>query len=214
MKVSLASNRAFTAGELFQQVPARLLVKLLRSQVDHEAFARFTQQRGQSWSVFEYLAGSDAPPDRLGRFRSFLSDLKATGSQEAVFTHHFGHGFDALLEEWRAWVQHQSLGADSIPPPDIRTAILESVAPAIRDRGKNARDRIQAMRALGSAGYVLCADTLIDVLQEDDDRFTPTAIWALESISGLAWGNNADRWAEWWSGRDPNAVNEIELDES
>ena len=115
---------------------------------------------GQCWSVVEYLAGSQASPDRLGRFRSFLSELKATGSQEAVFARHFGNGFDVLLQEWRSWVQQQGLGTDSIPPPEIRTAIVEKLLPVIRDRSKKAEDRIQAMRAMGGAGYVFGADAL------------------------------------------------------
>ena len=202
MKVSLANETALTTGELFQQISNRTLLKQLCAQGDHASFARLAQFRGQCWSVVEYLAGSGASPDRLGRFRSFLSELKATGSQEAVFARHFGNGFDVLLQEWRSWVQQQGLGTDSIPPPEIRTAILEKLLPVIRDRSKKAQDRIQAMRALGGAGYVLGADALIDVLREGDDRLRPTAAWALESISGLNWGNDPDRWDEWWSGRE------------
>jgi hypothetical protein len=213
MKVSLANRTALSAAELFQQRRAREVFKQLNAQSEHDPFARFTQFRGQSWSVVEYLAGRDAPPDRLGRFRSFLSDLKATGSQEAVFEHHFGHGFEALLEQWRAWVLEQSAGDDPMPPPEIRTTILDQLVPAIRDPAKKAQDRIQAMRSLGGAGYVLGAHSLIDVLREGDERFIPTAAWALEAISGQPFGSDAQRWAQWWSGRDPSAVTEFELAE-
>jgi hypothetical protein len=206
MKAALAGGRALAAADLFPPRPAGEFLKQIRTQADHQVFVRMTQFREQSCSVLEYLAGPLAPPERLGRFRSFLSDLKSNGSQEAVFQHHFGFGFDALLEEWRAWVLNQSLGDDPIPPPEIRAAILERLVPAVSDRSKKASDRIQAMRTLGSAGYVLGADALIAVLHEGDDRFTATAAWALESISGLAWGRSADRWEEWWSARDTAAA--------
>jgi hypothetical protein len=206
MKAAIAAGRALAAADLFPPMPLGQFLKQLRTQADHQVFARMTQFREQSWSVFEYLAGPLAPPERLGRFRSFLSDLKANGSQEAVFQHHFGFGFDALLEQWRAWLLAQSLGDDPIPPPEIRAAILERLVPAVSDRSKKASDRIQAMRTLGSAGYVLGADALIAVLHEGDGRFTATAAWALESISGLAWGRSADHWEEWWTARDPAAA--------
>ncbi len=177
MRVSLENGKALVAAELFQQLSTHGLFKMVRAQADHDSFARFMQFRGQCWSLVEYLAGSDAPPDRLGRFRSFLSDLKSTASQEAVFQRHFGHGFEVLLEGWRAWVLEQGLGADAIPPPEVRSTILEQLVPAIRDGSKKAQDRIQAMRALGSAGYVLGAHSLIDTLREGDERFTATAAW-------------------------------------
>ena len=128
-----------------------------------------------------------------------------------MFQRHFGHGFDRLLDEWQAWVEDQKLGADPVPPPEIRAAILETLVPAIRDRSKKAQDRIQAMRTLGRAGYVLGSDALIDVLQERDERFTPTATQALEAISGAALGSEPDRWLEWWAGRDPKLVSAFEL---
>jgi len=205
MKVSLAKGTTISAADLFAPKSGQVVVKLLRTQANHDSFVKLTQLRGQSWSMLEYLAGAGAPPDRLGRFRSFLAELTARSSQQGLFQHHFGHGFDALLEEWRAWVDQQGICADPTPPPEIRTAILDRLVPAIRDRSKKAQDRIQAMRALGSAGYVLGSDALIEVLQERDERLAPTATWALESISGLGWGSDTDRWSEWWSSRDPQS---------
>ena len=211
MRVSLDNGKALVAAELFQQLSTHGLFKLVRAQADHDSFARFMQFRGQCWSVVEYLIGSDPPPDRLGRFRSFLSDLKSTALQEAVFQRHFGRGYAVLLEGWRTWVLEQAIGADAIPPPDVRSTILEQLVPAIRDGSKKAQDRIQAMRALGSAGYPLGAHSLIDTLREGDERFTATAAWALEAISGLAFGSDAQRWGQWWAGRDSSTVDEFEF---
>ncbi len=209
MKVSLAKGTTLSAAELFAPKSGKLLVRLLRTQADHDSFIKLTQLRGQSWSILEYLAGDGAPPERLGRFRSFLAELTRRSSQQAVFQHHFGHGFDALLEQWRVWVDQQRVCVDPTPPPDARTAILDRLVPAIRDRNKKAQDRIQAMRALGNAGYVLGSDALIEVLEERDERLTPTATWALESISGACCGSDTDRWSEWWASRDLRAVSRV-----
>lgn len=38
-------------------------------------------------------------------------------------------------------------------------------------------------------------------------------VWALEAVSGRTFGSDADRSAEWWAGRDRNAVDEFELAE-
>jgi hypothetical protein len=213
MKVAIASGANLNAAQFFSNPSALQMREQMGPLVDHSPFARVWQFKGQSCSVLEYLAGSDSPPDRLGRFRSLLSDLKPTGSQEAVFERHFGHGFAALLEQWQSWVLEQGPGNDPIPPPEVRAAIIDRLVPAIVDRSKKAHDRIVAMRSLGSAGYVVGAGTLIDVLREGDDRFTQTATWALESISGLAWGADPDRWSDWWSTRDPQALGALELTE-
>jgi hypothetical protein len=213
MKVSLANGAALRAAELTSKLTPLRTREQLGSLVDHSSFARVMQRRGQSWSVIEYLAGAEAPAERLGRFRSFLSDLSRATSQEETFARHFGHGFDTLVEEWQAWVKQKALGSDAVPPSDIRTAIMEMLVPAIRDRSKKAQDRIQAMRSMGATGYALGADTLIDGLREGDDRFTETATWALESISGLAYGSDPARWSEWWASRDPKVISEFEFAE-
>jgi hypothetical protein len=205
MRVALSRGTALGAGELFP-LSLRELVRRVRHLADHDTFARLTQLRGQCWSLVEYLAGAEAPADRVGRFRSFLSDLQARGSQEEVFEHHFGHGFGGLLERWQAWVQQQGLGSDPLPPPVIRAALLERLIPLIRDRGEKAQDRVLAIREMGSAGYPLGADALIELLREGDDRFTADAAWALESISGLNFGNDPNRWGAWWGGLDPRSV--------
>ncbi len=205
MKVSLFKGTAMDADELFA-LSSREYLRRLQGLDVHATFARHAQFMDQSWSLVEYLAGAKAPADRMGRFRSFVADLQASGSQEQVFERHFGHGFGALLEGWKGWVQEQGLGGDPLPPPVIHAALLERLIPAVRDRAKKAQDRVRAIRAMGYAGYALGADALIDLLREGNDRFREAANWALESISGQALGNDPDRWATWWAGLDPETV--------
>jgi hypothetical protein len=213
MKVAIAYGSTLKATEFAARLTPRQARERMGPLVEHSSFARLMQHIGQCWSVIEFLAGTDAPAERLGRFRAFLKDLKKTVPEEEVFTRHFGHGFDGLLQDWQAWLKHQTLGADSVPPPEIRAAIIEKLVPAIRDRSKKAQDRVRAMRSLGATGYVLGANTLIDMLREGDERFTETATWSLEAISGLALGNDAARWSRWWAEHDPATVSALEFAE-
>jgi hypothetical protein len=59
--------------------------------------------------------------------------------------------------------------------------------------------RIHAIRDMGSAGYVLGADALIDLLRAPDVVPKQEILWALEAISGLTLGDDPDRWSSWWS---------------
>ena len=74
---------------------------------------------------------------------------------------------------------------------------MERVIPIVQDRGTDRLERIQAIREMGKAGYVLGADALIEVLGKDDQIPAEEVVWSLESISGLALGNDANRWTDW-----------------
>ncbi|MGO9113107.1 MAG: hypothetical protein ACLP9L_28065, partial [Thermoguttaceae bacterium] len=68
----------------------------------------------------------------------------------------------------------------------------------IEDRQAPRDDRIVAIRNMGNEGYVVGADALIGLLQGDDAIPREEVVWALEAISGLAYGDDQDRWAAWW----------------
>ncbi len=205
MKLALAIGTALDVANLFELLP-RELPRLLQRSADHATFARIAQYMSQSESIVEYLAGSDAPADRIGRFRSFLADVQPSSSVEQLFAHHFGYGFKVLLGEWQKWVQERGPESDPLPSPAIRAAIVERLVPTIRDPAQKVQARIQAIREMGSAGFAVGADTLIDLLRDGDERFTKEAVWALESISGRVMGKTPDRWAKWWTGLNPETV--------
>jgi hypothetical protein len=165
---------------------------------DFPSFAKYTQFLLQAWSVVEYLTGREAPTERREHFRSFLRALKPGADQEAVFTNHFGHGFEALLEKWRAWVLHRGVGMHQPPPDHVGQALLERLIPIVKDRSADPGERIEAIRDMGRAGHVLGGDALIEILAGDDHVPAEEAIWALEAISGLALDDDARRWSEEW----------------
>jgi hypothetical protein len=196
MIASMSRGTLFDAA-LFR-VKARTLMKWTRGLYSHESFKRFSQLQSQSRSVIEYLGGAPADDERRERFRSFFNDLRARGRDEEAFARHFGYGFEPLLEDWRKWVSAQGVGTYEAPPPHAEHALLEQVIPTIRDRRARVMDRIQAVRSMGQTGHALGADVLIDLLEDGDGIPKEEVVWALESISGMALGDDPDRWAAWW----------------
>ena len=85
------------------------------------------------------------------------------------------------------------------PPPDrIRDAMLERVLPVIRDRQAKRGDRLVAIGEWASAGFVLGADALIGVLRDPGDLPKEQVVWRVCMVSGMAWGDEPDRWQAWW----------------
>ena len=197
MTASLARGSALGTADLFHCNPP-IVVRLLRNWKDQSSFMRYTQLIGQSWSVTEFLCGHKTAGDQRQRFRGFLADLTPNIAQEEVFERHFGYGFDTLLERWRAWVMARGVGTHQPPPESLRHALLKRVIPIVADREANVLERVQAIRDLGRAGYVLGADALIDLLASDDQIPRAEVVWSLEAISGRALGHDSQRSAEGW----------------
>lgn len=119
---------------------------------------------------------------------------------EDVFKHHFGFGFDQMFQSWREWVQQQGIGTIASPPPLTRDKLLHQVIPLVANRQSTREDRILAIRQMGSDGYVIGADVLISLLHDVDDAIpSEEVIWALEAISGMAHGDDKERWLAWWN---------------
>jgi hypothetical protein len=108
-----------------------------------------------------------------------------------------GHGFGPLLDGWRQWVLDRGIGSHEPPPPLVRDGLRNRVLPVVRDRQARRGDRILAIRQVGSAGFVLGADVLIEKLKESDDISKEEILSALSMISGMAWGDDPDRWQAW-----------------
>jgi hypothetical protein len=199
MLVSLSRGTSL-ATDLFKLNDAEL-VKLIKGWSDHRNFARLEQFSAESWSVFEYLGGTQATAERQDGFRAFLNENHSKGESESeeTFKRHFGFGFDQLFERWRAWVQEQGIGTFAPLSPLIQDGLLNRVIPLVEDSQAKREDRILAIRNMGIEGYVLGADALIGLLQVDDAIPREEVVWALEAISGMAYGDDKDRWATWRS---------------
>jgi hypothetical protein len=198
MVVSMA--RGTTLGEeLFRFKPGAFF-KLLKNWPVHEDHARLSQFIAQSWSLIEYLCGEDATEDRRGRYRAYLKATRRGEPDEAVFQSQFGHGYDRLLEGWRGWVLERGVGTYGPPLPRIRDALTERLIPTVLDRRARIMDRILSIRGMGWAGDVPGADALIGLLRAGGEIPKEEIVWSLEAISGLARGDDLNRWSEWWDG--------------
>jgi hypothetical protein len=197
MLASIRRARTLESALLFQ-VKEQALVKPAQSWADHDSFMKLSQWSPQSWSVGEYLFGGDSTEDRRARSVGFLKDLKPDERQEAEFERHFGHGFDRLLDDWRDWVLEHGEGTHAPPPPAIRDALNRELIPTIQNRQAPLLDRTHAVRIMGGEGYAAGADTLIDLVRTGSEIPREELVWALESISGLTLGDDADAWTNWW----------------
>lgn len=198
MAASLSCGTTLSV-EIFSLTPIDLF-RLARGSKDPVKYQKVQQFYFQAWSIFEFLC--DAPssgrqPTKLG---AFLADPRSKNRQEESLRLHFGRDFAALLDAWRQWVTIQEPGPHEPPPPGVREALLERVLPVIRDAGAARGNRILAIREWANAGYVLGADALIDRLRDPGEIPRDEVIWALRMVSGLAWGDEPDRWQAWWEG--------------
>ena len=148
----------------------------------------------------EYLAGELAPENQKTAFRAFVKDKRATAGQEQTFFQHFGFGFGSLLDSWREWVESQGYGYAEPPSARIRDALQNRVLPVIEDPHAPRTDRIQAIQNWRKAGVPIGAATLIDLLRNPGDIPKDEIIWSLSSVSGMAWGDEPDRWQAWLDG--------------
>jgi membrane protein implicated in regulation of membrane protease activity len=174
------------------------LFRLMRGPKEPAKLQKLAQFHHQSRSIVEYLCGELAPRDMRSALGAFLRDARSKTEPEASFRHHFGQGFGPLLDGWRQWVLEQGIGAYEPPPDRIRDALLERILPAIRDRRAKRGDRLVAIGEWANAGYVIGADALIDLLRDPGDLPKEQVVWALCMVSGMAWGDEPDRWQAWW----------------
>lgn len=200
MLVALARGQELGPEECML-IPTRTLLKWLRKSEELPNFAKFQQASSQAWSLVEYLGGDSTTEERRQAFRAYLDDPELHSKQvaEAVFSRHFGFGFGSLFDLWHEWVRAQGPGEFAPTPAEVRTSLEDRLLPLIRDPSARYMDRIQAIRDMGRAGYTLGADLLIEFLRDPKDTVPKEEIvWALEAISGHAWGNDSDRWLGWW----------------
>ena len=197
MLASLSRGTVFGA-HLFEIID-RELREQLKGCSDHTNFRKFVQFHAESQSVFAYLGGEQAPNERRDHLRAFLADDKAKAQPAKVFESHFGHGFDHLVETWQEWVREQGVGTFTRPPSCIEEGLLNRLIPLLENRQANPEHRTLAVRIMGSYGYALGADALIGLLGNDDAIASEEVTWALEAISGMAYGDDPDRWTAWFS---------------
>ncbi len=190
--------RGTTFGTSLFQVKPTDVWRYMQRWDEYGYFERLQQYGAESWSLVEFLAGARAPDERREQFRALLNDPEAKKEHEKAMWRHFGFGFADLVARWRQWANEQCAGRFALPEPRIRQGLLERVIPLIEDRQANGKERLLAIRYVGSAGQVMAAGALIDLLSGDDTVPKEEVVWALEAIAGVSYGDDVERWAAWW----------------
>jgi hypothetical protein len=169
--------------------------------LNHDDSAFTSLFGAQAASLLEYLAGPDADPSRRAAFTATLQSLEANTRFADVFPRHAGYSLDTLLANWREWLESQPLGQSGQPgqpPPHHRETLEQELIPLVRDSQSLPKDRLLAIRALRSGGYLLGADALIALLDPTTEPLLrEAALAALRSITGLA-HDDAEAWQSWW----------------
>jgi membrane protein implicated in regulation of membrane protease activity len=199
MLASLAGGTAMTS-EIFT-LSGRGVRGLTRGSSDPWASPRYRQFNNQAWSIVEYLAGEHAPRDLRGALGAFLRDPRCKSNQEESFREHFGSSFGSVLDGWRQWVLDHGIGAFEPPPPLVRDGLLNRVLPVIRDHHGKRGDRLVAIREWANLGFILGANSLIDLLRDPGDIPSEEIAGALAAVSGMAFGDDPERWLAWWDDR-------------
>jgi hypothetical protein len=195
----LRTKESLRARDLFKRNPKIIFRSGVKPGL-HAEFAARTSLVFHAQALVDYLAGRDAPRERLEPFRAFLKDLKRKDNYDAVFRRHFGHGLEQLYNNWREWVLAKGVGEHEPPAAVFREALIDHIIPLVADRSAKKVERIQSIRDMGTAGYTLGADALMDLFDDRDQEVRATAVWALEAISGTIGGENIDHWEDWWDG--------------
>jgi hypothetical protein len=197
-KMLAALARGGTLGMELLTIDEKGLMKQIRRSMDLRSFAGADQTSTEAWSLFEFLCGKQAPATRLAQLRAFLGDNQSKSKPTETFARHFGFGFDSFSECWRVWVADQGARAFALPAPPIEDGLVNRVIPLIENRQAKRGDRVLAIRYIGADGHVLAADALIGLLRGDESISREEVVWALEAISGMAYGDDQDRWSAWW----------------
>jgi len=201
MLISFSKGIVFQASNFFALKTASL-AKANKGKDLHENFQYISQFMCQAESVLAFLSETN----RKQTFLGFLKDLKKKEAVEPVFTRHYGYGFEQAFENWQAWIKAKGPGLHFPPPQDIRQQLLHYIIPLIEDPDAPMTVRIQAIRDMGNAGCLLGADTLIALIQDRDPKIRTASSWALENISGLAIGEDVNRWSTWWDNLPADAL--------
>jgi hypothetical protein len=202
MLASICRGTTLSGSQLFELRSGRLiraaqrgrLIRAAQRRDTHENFLYVSQFVQQAASTVAYLNEKN----RKQIFVEFLKDLKKKKPVDQVFIRHFGYGFEQLFENWQAWVKALGLGLHYPPPKDLREQLLNYIIPLILDDEAPIQERVQAIRDMGNAGYLLGADALIELLHDPEPRIRTVSLWSMQNISGLAFGDDVSQWSNWW----------------
>lgn len=79
----------------------------------------------------------------------------------------------------------------------MQAQLLAGPAATLQNPEASVVERSRAIRRLGSEGFFIGADALIEIVRTGSAELVAEAIWALEGISGFSYGNDVGAWSTW-----------------
>ncbi len=196
--LELAGQRAVFGPEMVNVSALQLWTRALHVH-NHDEHLYNAMFRTQAASLAEYLT-TDAPREQQEAFRGYVSRLLTSGRQEQSLEAALGVPLETVFNEWRCWTQARATPGYNQPNAEQAAMIQGKLAPLVRDRKGSFSDRVIAIRVLGVHGFLLGAETLIDVLAvEEDIDLCREAHTALRMISGKSFGPEPEPWRAWWA---------------
>jgi len=145
-------------------------------------------------SLLDYLVGTDSTPERRKSFQRLWQAIGRTRIIEKACTEAFGQGLAELDRQWRFWASRVKFDSPPPPPAEIAKAAEEFVIPCLRDSSAPIQRRIRAIRILGSSGWLVGADALLDSLSSSHDDLRRESLSALRLMFGRSDVERADDW--------------------
>jgi hypothetical protein len=145
-------------------------------------------------SLLDYLVGTDSTPERRKSFQRLWQAIGRTRIIEKACTEAFGQGLAELDRQWRFWASRVKFDSPPPPPAEIAKAAEEFVIPCLRDSSAPIQRRIRAIRILGSSGWLVGADALLDSLSSSHDDLRRESLSALRLMFGRPDIERADDW--------------------
>lgn len=198
MRVRLAREPGYDPKELLDLSSNELGNLRLKSE-SAEGFYPTVEALDLYSTLAEFLRGEEADEARSAKVVAWLAQARPADDPRKTFEQHVGLSAENLLAEWRVWIMSRPL-IESLPPsPPKRVAISRVVNRLRLDQEATTAERSRMVRLLGHSGHIFGAGVLMELLADSACRFRGDVIWSLESISGLALGDDSTAWQSWWN---------------
>ncbi|ADB17869.1 WD-40 repeat protein [Pirellula staleyi DSM 6068] len=127
-----------------------------------------------------------------------LAELKSPHDSLQDLATALGTTTEALLHEWRAWLERTAPPNPTFAAPASHQHLLARIYPQIRDRRTPADVKIDIVRHLGIQPYWEVGGVLVELLEDRRLSFREEVLEALAFVSGEKLGDDTAAWKAWW----------------
>jgi hypothetical protein len=201
-RLAVELERTGTLAPMPHTVSDKEYVALAMARDQREPFHKLQVYTDVCSSLGIYLTGDE---ERLQRFCAFLRGLRRGANVDAALRRDYGCGVEELIEQWRGWLaqriaetQAEGLWEQADATAEfVRAQILEEWIPFVMNAEADLERRGCIVRSLGTAGSLLSAEPLIELLSDASPEIRQDALWSLEALAGRRVGESPEAWRGW-----------------